>query len=154
MAVAVSSSANSRPIGSASISAISSPTTAASARSPDGRRRSASTTASRAPSIITAAIGRAMSEPAMTALPIPQTDPRAGYLEQKAEIDAAIARVLASGHYILGEEVEAFEAAFAAWLGTGHAVGAGSGTDAIELALRACGIGPSTKTPALVFTVS
>jgi len=69
-----------------------------------------------------------MSEPAMTALPIPQTDPRAGYLEQKAEIDAAIARVLASGHYILGEEVEAFEAAFAAWLGTGHAVGAGKWT--------------------------
>jgi dTDP-4-amino-4,6-dideoxygalactose transaminase len=86
----------------------------------------------------------------MTTLPIPQTDPRAGYLEQKAEIDAAIARVLASGHYILGPEVEAFEAAFAAWLGIGHAVGAGSGTDAIELALRACGIGPG----GLVFTVS
>jgi len=90
----------------------------------------------------------------MTTLAIPQTDPRAGYLEQKIEIDAAIARVLASGHYILGAEVEAFEAAFAAWLGIGHAVGAGSGTDAIELALRACGIGPSAKTPALVFTVS
>jgi dTDP-4-amino-4,6-dideoxygalactose transaminase len=86
----------------------------------------------------------------MTTLPTPQTDPRAGYLEQKAEIDAAIARVLASGHYILGPEVEAFEAAFAAWLGVGHAVGAGSGTDAIELALRACGIGPG----GLVFTVS
>ena len=86
----------------------------------------------------------------MTTPPIPQTDPRAGYLEQKAEIDAAIARVLASGHYILGPEVEAFEAAFAAWLGVGHAVGAGSGTDAIELALRACGIGAG----GLVFTVS
>ncbi len=86
----------------------------------------------------------------MTALPIPQIDPRAGYFEQKAEIDAAIARVLASGQYILGREVEAFEAAFAAWLGVGHAVGAGSGTDAIELALRACGIGPGE----LVFTVS
>src|ERR1700688_2808715 len=90
----------------------------------------------------------------MTPLPIPQTDPRAGYLEQKAEIDAAIARVLASGHYILGPEVEAFEAAFAAWLGIGHAVGTGSGTDAIELALRACGIGPGATTPELVFTVS
>ena len=86
----------------------------------------------------------------MTALPIPQIDPRAGYFEQKAEIDAAIARVLASGQYILGREVEAFEAAFAAWLGVGHAVGAGSGTDALELALRACGIGPGE----LVFTVS
>jgi len=86
----------------------------------------------------------------MPTLAIPQTDPRAGYLEQKAEIDAAIARVLASGQYILGPEVEAFEAAFATWLGVGHAVGAGSGTDAIELALRACGIGPGE----LVFTVS
>ncbi len=94
----------------------------------------------------------------MTEIPIPQTDPRAGYLEQKAAIDAAIARVLASGQYILGHEVEAFEAEFAAWLGIGHAVGVGSGTDAIELALRACGIGQGSKTASktgdLVFTVS
>lgn len=82
--------------------------------------------------------------------PIPQTDPRAGYLEHQAEIDAAIARVLTGGQYILGREVEAFEAAFASWLGVGYAVGAGSGTDAIELALRACGIGAGD----LVFTVS
>src|SRR5712691_1647718 len=86
----------------------------------------------------------------MRLFPIPQTDPRAGYLEQKAEIDAAIARVLASGQYILGREVEAFEAAFAAWLGAAHAVGVGSGTEAIELALRACDIGLGD----LVFTVS
>src|SRR5438067_13792863 len=82
--------------------------------------------------------------------PIPQTDPRAGYLERKAEIDVAIARVLAGGQYVLGREVEAFEAAFAEWLGVGHAVGTGSGTDAIELALRACDIGAGD----LVFTVS
>ncbi len=86
----------------------------------------------------------------MTIQPVPQTDPRAGYFERKAEIDAAITRVLASGQYIMGREVEAFEAAFAAWLGIGHALGTGSGTDAIELALRACGIGPGD----LVFTVS
>src|SRR5437764_9967572 len=91
-----------------------------------------------------------MSETAMNQAPIPQTDPRAGYLQQKAEIDDAIARVLASGWYILGGEVEAFETAFASWLGVGHAVGVGSGTDAIELALRACGIGADD----LVFTVS
>jgi len=83
-------------------------------------------------------------------IPIPQTDPRAGYLEQKAEIDAAVARVLAAGQYILGPEVEAFERAFADWLGVAHAVGVGNGTDAIELALRACRIGPDD----LVFTVS
>src|SRR5436853_6056851 len=86
----------------------------------------------------------------MTNSPIPQTDPRAGYLEHKAEIDAAIARVLGGGQYVLGREVEAFEAAFAEWLGIGHAVGTGSGTDAIELALRACDIGAGD----LVFTVS
>jgi dTDP-4-amino-4,6-dideoxygalactose transaminase len=86
----------------------------------------------------------------MTVLPIQQTDPRAGYFERKAAIDAAIARVLASGQYIMGREVEAFEAAIAAWLGIGHAVGTGSGTDALELALRACGVGPGD----LVFTVS
>src|SRR3982751_6745373 len=91
-----------------------------------------------------------MSDIAMSQAPIPQTDPRAGYLEQKTEIDAAVARVLAGGQYILGEEVEAFETAFAAWLGLGHAVGTGSGTDALELALRACDIGAGD----LVFTVS
>src|SRR5439155_7065318 len=64
--------------------------------------------------------------------------------------DTAIARVLQGGQYVLGREVEAFEVAFAAWLGVPHAVGTGSGTDAIELALRACEIGPGD----LVFTVS
>jgi dTDP-4-amino-4,6-dideoxygalactose transaminase len=83
-------------------------------------------------------------------LTVPQTDPRAGYLAQRPLIDAAIARVLGSGTYILGREVEVFEAAFAEFLGVAHAVGVGSGTDAIELALRACGIGPGD----LVFTVS
>ena len=58
----------------------------------------------------------------MNTAPIPQTDPRAGYLEQKAAIDAAIGRVLASGQYIMGGEVEALERAFAAWLGVAHAV--------------------------------
>jgi dTDP-4-amino-4,6-dideoxygalactose transaminase len=81
---------------------------------------------------------------------IPQTDPRAGYLAQRTEIDAAIRRVLEGGQYILGPEAEAFERAFAEWLGVGHAIGTGSGTDALELALRACGIGASD----LIFTVS
>lgn len=82
--------------------------------------------------------------------PIPQADPRAGYLENKAAIDAAIARVLESGTYILGREVECFEHRFAKFVGAGHAVGCGNGTDALELALRACGIGAGD----LVFTVS
>ncbi len=86
----------------------------------------------------------------MTHTPIPQTDPRAGYLEQKVAIDAAIARVLASGQYILGREAETFEARFAAFVGVSQAIGCGSGTDALELALRACRIGAGD----LVFTVS
>jgi dTDP-4-amino-4,6-dideoxygalactose transaminase len=86
----------------------------------------------------------------MNLLAIPQTDPRAGYLAQRAAIDVAIARVLEGGQYILGGEVAAFETAFAKFLGVGHAVGCGSGTDAIELALRACGIGAGD----LVYTVS
>jgi dTDP-4-amino-4,6-dideoxygalactose transaminase len=81
---------------------------------------------------------------------IPQTDPRAGYLAQQAAINAAIARVLEGGSYILGREVEAFEAAFADFLGVAYAVACANGTDAIELALRACGIGSGDA----VFTVS
>jgi dTDP-4-amino-4,6-dideoxygalactose transaminase len=82
--------------------------------------------------------------------PISQTDPHAAYLAHKAEIDAAIARVLESGQYILGPVAERFESDFAAFLGVAHGIGCASGTDAIELALRACGIG----TGDLVFTVS
>jgi dTDP-3-amino-3,4,6-trideoxy-alpha-D-glucose transaminase len=57
------------------------------------------------------------------------------------DIDAAVRRVLDSGWYILGGEVEAFEAEFAAYHGVRHAVGVANGTDAIELALRAAGVG-------------
>jgi len=81
---------------------------------------------------------------------VPQTDPKAGYLAHQAEIDSAIQRVLNSGWYILGREVESFEQEFAAYIGVRHAIGVGSGTDALELSLRACGIGPGD----LVFTVS
>jgi dTDP-4-amino-4,6-dideoxygalactose transaminase len=72
----------------------------------------------------------------MNAAPVPQTDPRAAYLAQRAAIDAAIARVLATGRYILGPEVTAFEREFAAYIGVRHAVGVASGTDAVVLALR------------------
>lgn len=61
------------------------------------------------------------------------------------ELQAAVQRVLNSGWYILGPEVEAFEAAFAAYHGVAHAVGVANGTDAIELALRAAGIGPGDE---------
>jgi hypothetical protein len=81
---------------------------------------------------------------------IPQANPGAGYRALKPEIDAAVARALASGWYILGAELKAFEAEFAAWLGVPAVVGCGNGTDAIALALRGLGIGPG----ATVVTVS
>ena len=73
---------------------------------------------------------------------IPQCDPRAGYRAHRDEIDAAVRCVLDGGRYILGEEVSAFEREFAAWIGVEHAIGVGSGTDALVLALRCLGIGP------------
>ena len=68
---------------------------------------------------------------------IPVANPLAAYLARKTEIDAAIQRVLNSGWYILGPEVEAFEAEFAAFLNIAHAFGVANGTDALEIALRA-----------------
>ncbi|HVO24566.1 MAG TPA: DegT/DnrJ/EryC1/StrS family aminotransferase [Candidatus Margulisiibacteriota bacterium] len=68
-------------------------------------------------------------------------DPGANYRAHKDEIDAAVHRVLNGGSYILGEQVAAFEEEFAAYVGVRHAVGVASGTDALYLALRACGIG-------------
>ncbi len=83
---------------------------------------------------------------------IPCANPRAQYLARKAEIDAAVARVLASGSYILGEEVKAFEAEFATCIGASHAVGVASGTDSIQLALRALEVGPGDEVITTAFT--
>ncbi len=73
---------------------------------------------------------------------VPQADPGAGYRALQGDIDAAVARALASGWYILGKEGAAFEQEFAAWLGTQRAVGCANGTDALALCLRGLGIGP------------
>jgi dTDP-4-amino-4,6-dideoxygalactose transaminase len=61
--------------------------------------------------------------------------------------------VAASGRYILGPEVQAFEGEFAAWLGARHCVGVGNGTDALQIALRAAGVGPGDEVvmPSLTF---
>ena len=56
------------------------------------------------------------------------------------ELRAAVARVLASGWFALGPEVEAFEREFAEYCGSAHCVGVANGTDALELALRAVGV--------------
>jgi dTDP-4-amino-4,6-dideoxygalactose transaminase len=81
---------------------------------------------------------------------IPQANPRASYTAHKEEIDAAIARVMESGRYILGQEVATFEEEFAAYIGVRFGIGVNSGTDALHLALRACGIGSGDE----VITVS
>jgi dTDP-4-amino-4,6-dideoxygalactose transaminase len=81
-------------------------------------------------------------------------DPKAGYLAAAAEIEAAVHRVLQSGQYILGAETEAFEKEFAAYLGVGGCVGVANGTDALELALRAAGIGPGDKVLTVANTVT
>lgn len=76
---------------------------------------------------------------------IPFLDLVAGYRELKADIDVAVQRVLASGNYILGPEVEAFEAEWATYCGVEHSVGVASGLDALVLALRAVDVGPGDE---------
>jgi dTDP-4-amino-4,6-dideoxygalactose transaminase len=68
------------------------------------------------------------------------SNPREQYLAHRTEIDAAIDKVLTNGRYILGPEVEAFEKEFAQYCGVKHAVGVGSGTEALHVALAAMGI--------------
>lgn len=68
-------------------------------------------------------------------------NPRAQYLAHKAEIDAAVLGVMEKGWFVLGDEVRAFESELAAYLGVAHGVGVGSGTEALHLALAACGVG-------------
>lgn len=72
---------------------------------------------------------------------VPFVDLRAQYLSIKAEIDESIRRVLDNTSFVLGREVEAFEAAFAEYTGARFCIGLNSGTAAIQLALMACGIG-------------
>ena len=72
---------------------------------------------------------------------IPFLDLGATYQELKADIDVAVQRVLDSGWYILGPEVEAFESEWAGYCGAAHAVGLANGLDALVLALKALDIG-------------
>ena len=76
---------------------------------------------------------------------VPFLDLGASYRELKPKIDAAVSRVLESGWYILGPEVEAFESEWAAYCDAKHAVGLANGLDALTLALRALDIGPGDE---------
>jgi len=78
------------------------------------------------------------------------SNPLAQYNAHKQEIDAAIQKVLDKGWYILGEETTSFESEFAEYIGVSHGIGVGSGTEALHIALVACGICPGDE----VVTVS
>jgi dTDP-4-amino-4,6-dideoxygalactose transaminase len=83
---------------------------------------------------------------------IPVIDLPAQYARLKDEIDSAVSRVLESGRYVLGPEVDAFEAEFADFCGSRHAVGVNSGTSALYLAMVALGIGPGDEVLTVPFT--
>lgn len=72
---------------------------------------------------------------------IPFLDIKAGYTELKDELDETYHRVMESGWYILGKEVDAFEQEFAAYCGVKHCIGVGNGLEALHLILRALEIG-------------
>jgi len=86
----------------------------------------------------------------MFSVRIPRSDPARVFARHRSEIDEAIARVFARGHFILGEEVASFEVEFARYLGVRHVVGVASGTQALSFALMAVGVGPGDE----VITVS
>jgi len=76
---------------------------------------------------------------------IPFIDIRSSYFELKEEIDEAVKRVFDSGWYILGEEVDAFEAEFSQYTETEHCISVANGLDALHLALLAMGVGPGDE---------
>ena len=76
---------------------------------------------------------------------IPFLDLGAAYRELQSEIDAAVARSMASGYYIGGPEVESFEDEFGTYCGASHAVGVANGLDALHLVLRAMDVGPGDE---------
>lgn len=83
---------------------------------------------------------------------VPILNLSAQHAEVRAEIDAAFARIATSGAFVGGDQVSAFEREFADYLGAAHAVGVANGTDAIEIALQAAGIGPGDVVATSAFT--
>jgi dTDP-4-amino-4,6-dideoxygalactose transaminase len=86
-----------------------------------------------------------MNAPLQAALKVPFLDLRPAYAELRADLDAAYHRVMGSGRYLLGPELEQFESAFASYCGADHCIGVASGLDALHLILRAYDIGPGNE---------
>jgi hypothetical protein len=82
---------------------------------------------------------------AVTTVSVPLFDSRTPLAPLRSAIDAKLAEVIEGARFILGPEVAAFEADFAAYVGAQHAIGVANGTDAITLALRAMGVGPGDE---------
>jgi dTDP-4-amino-4,6-dideoxygalactose transaminase len=76
---------------------------------------------------------------------VPMLDLVAEHAPYRAELQSAFDRVLDSGRFVLGPEVEAFEKEIGAWIGTPHAIGVSNGSDALLLALQAVGVGPGDE---------
>ncbi|NBS88065.1 MAG: hypothetical protein EBS60_08310, partial [Verrucomicrobia bacterium] len=76
---------------------------------------------------------------------VPMLDLVAEHAPYRAELQLAFDRVLDSGRFVLGPEVEAFEKEIGAWIGTPHAIGVSNGSDALLLALQAVGVGPGDE---------
>ncbi len=83
---------------------------------------------------------------------VPLLDLKTQYQSIKPEIDAAIARVLDSGQFVLGAEVAGFEQEFATYCGAGECIALNSGTSALHLALLAAGVGPGDEVITVPFT--
>ena len=87
-----------------------------------------------------------------TGMKIPMLDLVAEHKPYRAELVAAFEKVLDSGRFVLGPEVEAFEQEIAKWIGVPHAVGVSNGSDALLLALQAVGVGPGDEVICPTFT--
>lgn len=85
-------------------------------------------------------------------MPVPVLDLAAELASLRGALDAAMARVVERTAFVGGEEVQGFETEFAAWLGARHAIGVANGTDALELALQALGIGRGDAVLTVPFT--
>jgi len=76
---------------------------------------------------------------------VPFVDLKTQYHSLKPQMDEAIQSVLERSAFVMGKEHNEFEQSFAAYIGARHCLGVSTGTDALELAIRACGIGPGMR---------